>query len=180
MNARISRRVFLKETLFGVACLSAAKLVPAGVLLAGDQKGVPEKLFFFAPKEYLIFQAAAERLIGLTSEGDSKAEVIDVAGRADQFLSGADPEVQDQIHQLLTIFNAPLFTFLFDFRFSSFLSMSPEDKDTYLEDWMTSIFGVRRSGFQALKRISMSMYYTDERSWKDIGYEGMFMPEDRR
>jgi hypothetical protein len=58
--------------------------------------------------------------------------------------------------------------------------MSPADKDSYIEDWMTSNLGFRRTGFQALKRVSMSMFYTDSRSWKEIGYEGMFMPEDRR
>jgi len=176
----VSRRTFLKETFLGVACLSAARFVPAGVVFADELKGVPEKLFYFSPKEYLIFQAAAERLVGLSPGKESEASHIDVAARADKFLSEADPEVQDQFHQLLTIFNSPLFTFLFDFRFSSFLSMSPEDKDSYLEDWMTSILGVRRTGFQALKRTSMSMFYTEQRSWKEIGYEGMFMPEDRR
>jgi hypothetical protein len=58
--------------------------------------------------------------------------------------------------------------------------MSPQDKDSYLEDWMTSNLGFRRTGFQALKRISLSMFYTDSRSWTEIGYEGMFLPEDRK
>jgi hypothetical protein len=88
--------------------------------------------------------------------------------------------VQDQLHQLFTVFNAPFFTFLFDFRFCSFLNMSALDKDSYVLDWMTSKFGFRRTGFQALKRVSLSMFYTDSRSWKEIGYEGMFMPEDRK
>lgn len=177
---KVSRRTFLKETFLGVACLSAARFIPTGVLFAAELNGVPEKLFYFSPKEYLIFQAAAERLVGFSSREASEPGRIDVAARADKFLSEADPEVQDQFHQLLTIFNAPLFTFLFDFRFSSFLSMSPEDKDSYLEDWMTSILGVRRTGFQALKRTAMSMFYTEARSWNEIGYDGMFMPEDRR
>lgn len=176
----VSRRKFLKETFLGVACLSAARLVPTGILIADDMEGVPEKLFYFSPKEYLIFQAAAARLVGLSSKDDPAARNIDVAARADKFLSEADPEVQDQFHQLLTIFNAPLFTFLFDFRFSSFLAMSADDQDSYLDDWMTSVLGVRRTGFQALKRTAMSMFYTEQRSWKEIGYEGMFMPEDRR
>jgi hypothetical protein len=173
-----SRRKFLKETLSGVVFLSVAKLIPSEVLLANDQ--VPKDLLFFSPKEYLIFEAVAERIIGPASPGQVRANDVGVAARADQFLAGADPEVQEQIHQLLSVFNAPLFTFLFDFRTSSFLNMSPADKDSYLEDWMTSNLGFRRTAFQALKRVSMSMFYTDSRSWKEIGYEGMFMPEDRR
>jgi hypothetical protein len=35
--------------------------------------------------------------------------------------------------------------------------------------------GFRRTGFQALKRVSLSMFYTGSRSWTEIGYEGMFL-----
>jgi hypothetical protein len=177
---KTSRRKFLKQTISGAVVLAAANLLPAEVLFADELGDVPKDLVYFSPKEYLIFAAAAERLIGPASSGEASVTDVDVAGRADHFLAGVDPEIQDQIHQLLSVFNAPLFTFLFDFRTSSFLNMSPKDKDSFLEDWMTSKFGFRRTGFQALKRISMSMFYTDSRSWKEIGYDGMFMPEDRK
>lgn len=177
---KTSRRKFLKQTLSGAVVLAASNLLPADTLFADELGEVPKDLSYFSPKEYLVFTAAAERLIGPAPSGGATLTDIDVAGRADHFLAGADPEIQEQIHQLLSVFNAPLFTFLFDFRTSSFLNMSAPDRDSYLEDWMTSKFGFRRSGFQALKRISMSMFYTDGRSWKEIGYEGMFMPEDRK
>jgi hypothetical protein len=45
---------------------------------------------------------------------------------------------------------------------------------------MTSSFGFRRTGFQALKRLSMSMHYTDERSWEEIGFHGMELPGGAR
>jgi hypothetical protein len=176
----VSRRKFLKETLSGVVLLSASKLFPSGSLLAQDLRTVPGPLAFFSKREYYIFEAIAERLIGLPSAGQPGVRDVGVAARADQFLAGADPEVQDQLHQLFTVFNAPFFTFVFDFRLSSFLNMSPADKDSYIADWMTSSLGFRRTAFQALKRVSLSMFYTDSRSWKEIGYEGMFMPEDRR
>lgn len=179
-NRATSRRKFLKDTLSGVVFLSAAKLMPANIMFASEQDQVPGELLFFSPKEYLIFEAVSERIIGPAMPGQVRTMDVGVAVRADQFLAGADPEVQDQIHQLLTVFNAPLFTFLFDFRTSSFLNMSSVDKDSYLEDWMTSSLGFRRTGFQALKRVSMSMFYTDSRTWKEIGYDGMFMPEERK
>ena len=68
------------------------------------------------------------------------------------------------------------FAFLFDFRFSSFLDMNAADQDSYLEDWMTSSLEFRRTGYQALKRTCLSMFYTDTRSFADIGYHGMFLP----
>ena len=163
-----SRRTFLKETLSGVVFLSVANLIP-GNLLGNNQDQVPKDLLYFSPKEYLIFEAMAERMIGPATAGQVRTKDINIAMRADEFLAGADPEVQDQLHQLFSVFNAPLFTFLFDFRTSSFLNMSLADKDSYLEDWMTSVLGFRRTGFQALKRVSMSMFYTDSSRWKEIG-----------
>jgi hypothetical protein len=177
---KISRRRFLKETLLGTAFLSTARFLPSAAVAAEALTRIPDTLLYFSPKEFLIFEAIADRIIGASPTGLPGSADVGVAARADQFLHRADPEIQEQFHQLLTVFNAPLFTFLFDFRFSSFLSMSPEDKDSYLEDWMTSVLGIRRTGFQALKRICMSMFYTHRSSWSEIGYEGMFMPEDRK
>jgi hypothetical protein len=177
---KTSRRKFLKETLSGIIFLSASRLIPADSLFAAGRDEVPKDLLFFSPKEYLVFAAVAERMVGPAMPGQAQTKDVGVAARADQFLAGADSEVQTQLHQLFSVFNAPLFTFLFDFRTSSFLNMSPADRDSYIEDWMTSSLGFRRTGFQALKRISMSMFYTDGRSWKEIGYDGMFMPEDRK
>ena len=174
-----TRRRFLKQTLDGAIILGAAKFLPQGVLLGQDSTSAPKDLRYFDPHEYEIVRAIAERMVGRAEDSGSESASIDVAARADVFLSTAEPEIQDQIHQLLTVFNAPFFTFLFDFRFSSFVNMSAEDKDSYLEDWMTSILALRRTGFQALKRLCMSMYYTDSRSWQEIGYEGMFLPWER-
>ena len=172
-----SRRRFLKETALGTVFLTAARLIPSGSLHA--QGPIPPDLLFLSDHEYLVMNALAERMIGLPDGENSGEPAIDVALRADRFLAGEDREIQSQFHQLLTLFSSTLFTFLFDFRFSSFLDMSPEEKDSYIEDWMTSPLAFRRKGFQALKRTCMSMYYTDPKSWNAIGYEGMFLPEDR-
>jgi hypothetical protein len=175
-----TRRKFLKESLVGVGLLFASKFIPSESLLAGELGQVPNDLAFFSAREYLIFEAVAERIIGTPFPGQPGVRDVGVAFRADQFLAGADPEVQDQLHQLFTVFNAAFFTFVFDFRLTSFVNMSATDKDSYILDWMTSRIGFRRTAFQALKRTALSMFYTDSRSWKEIGYEGMFMPEDRK
>jgi hypothetical protein len=171
-----SRRRFLKQSTFGVFALSASRLIPAfdsGLSLSPQ---IEDQLQFFSPKEYLIVEAVADRMIGRLNDGAPSASQVGVPLRADKFLAGADPEIREQFHQLLTVFNAPAFTFLFDFRLSSFINMKPEDQDTYIEDWMTSVIGFRRTGFQALKRVSLSMFYTESRSWKEIGFEGFDAP----
>jgi hypothetical protein len=176
----LSRRRFLKETLFGVAILSAARLMPSTLLFAQEGAVAGRRLRFFSDEEFLIVQAIAARMIGVAEQGHGGADGIDVAARADQFLSTADTEIREQFHLLLTVFNSAFFAFLFDFRFSSFLGMSAGSQDSYLEDWMTSHLGFRRTGFQGLKRLCMSMYYTDSRSWGEIGYQAVTVPEERR
>ncbi len=174
-----SRRRFLKQTTFGLLLLTAGRIHL--VLLSGKEKrdDLPDGLLLFSEDEYAILQAIARRMLGSGCPVGPGPEEIDVALRADRFLAGAEAEIQEQFHQLLFVFNAPVFTFLFDFRFSSFLHMEPEAQDAYLEDWMTSPLAFRRTAFQALKRLCASMYYTDAKSWPAIGYTGMFLPGEQ-
>ena len=179
MSGFSSRRKFLKKTLFGVIALSAAKFVPLDNAHAEVASEIQQQLKFFSPLEFLIIKTAAGRIVGAPSAGNAGTDEVNVALRADAFLADADPEIQDQFHQLLTVFNGALFAFLFDFRFSSFVEMSPSDQDSYLQSWMTSTLSFRRSAFQALKRVSLSLFYTDKRSWHEIHYDGMFLPWER-
>lgn len=174
-----SRRRFLKETTLGIILLSAGGIHLSMCGTHERSSSRDEGFLFFSEQEYAILQAVARRIIGCECPIGEGPQEIDVALRADRFLAGADLEVQEQFHQLLVVFNAPLFAFLFDFRLSSFVSMSPETQDAYLHDWMTSPIAFRRTAFQALKRLCASMYYTDTRSWEGIEYTGMFLPKER-
>jgi hypothetical protein len=171
--ASTGRRRFLRQTLFGAAALFVAPAFPTMRLHAQVPQETARKLLFFSEHEYLVVSAAAARLTGHIQGESGPAGSVDPALRADTFLSNEDPEIQDQIHLLLTIFNSPVAAFVFNFRFSEFLHMDPPGQDDYLEGWMTSSLAFRRTGFQALKRLSMSMHYTDEHSWEEIGYHGM-------
>jgi hypothetical protein len=175
----LSRRRFLKESTSGIILLGVARFIPGATASAEPSEEIPGPLRYFSANEYRVIQAASRRLIGPGPPELSRGSDIDVALRADTFLSEEDPEVQDQFHLLLTLFSSALFAFLFDFRFRRFLDMPADDQDSYLMDWMTSGLEVRRKGFIALKKLCLSMYYTDSRSWPEIRYEGMFLPEER-
>lgn len=179
MDGYSSRRKFLKETLFGAIALAAAKFIPLESVHAEIASEIQQQLKFFSPLEFLIIKKVAGRIAGASSDGNAGTDEVNVALRADAFLAGAEPEIQEQFHQLLTVFNGALFAFLFDFRFTSFVDMSPAEQDSYLQGWMTSGLAFRRTAFQALKRISLSMFYTDSRTWNEIHYEGMFLPWER-
>jgi len=160
--------------------LSVGKLIPLDGAFAGIVPEIQQQLKYFSPMEFLTLQTVARRIIGAPRQSGISTDDVNVALRADAFLSGAEPEIQDQFHQLLAVFNGALFAFLFEFRFSSFVEMSPANQDSYLDGWMTSALAFRRTAFQALKRISLSLFYTESRTWKEIGYDGMFLPWERK
>ena len=172
-----SRRRFLRQTAVGLLVLWGGGV--HAFVRARKHSIIPTDLVFFSEQEYTIVQSVARRLIGPDARIGPEPGQTDVALRADRFLAGAEVDVQEQFHQLLVVFNAPLFTFLFDFRLSSFLAMQPDQQDTYLQDWMTSTLAFRRTAFQALKRLCASMYYTHSVTWEDIEYTGMFLPGER-
>ena len=174
------RRRFLRRTFFGTAALFIAPLLDVRPLSAQDAPGAARHLAFFSDREYSLVSAAAGRITGHTGDAGTGGEPVDAALRADTFLSTEDPEIQDQIHLLLTIFGSPVAALLFNLSFSGFLAMDAESQDDYIRGWMTSSLAFRRTGFQALKRLSMSMHYTDERSWEEIGYHGMELPGGAR
>lgn len=178
-SARTNRRRFLKQTTFGLLALWGGGLSTLVRMRQQPNSTILSQLLFFSDQEYAIVQVLARRLIGPDARIGSEAGQTDVALRADRFLAEAELDVQEQFHQLLVVFNAPLFTFLFDFRLSSFLAMQPDQQDTYLHDWMTSTLAFRRTAFQALKRLCASMYYSHSVTWKDIDYTGMFLPGER-
>jgi len=176
--APMGRRRFLRRSLSGAAALGVASaLVPARVR-ARSRNDAPGKLQFFTEEEYLVFSGAAARLTGHYASGPGNR--VDAALRADRFLGTEDPEIQDQIHLLLTIFNSLPAAVLLGFTFSKFIDMDGTAQDKYLEGWMTSSFAFRRTAFQALKRLAMSMYYTDEGAWEEIGYHGIVSPGEGR
>jgi hypothetical protein len=179
-EAAIGRRRFLRQTLFGAAALFVAPALPSRTVQAQIPQETARNLQFFSEEEYIVVSAAAARLTGYPRAEGAPGETIDAALRADRFLGTEDPEIQDQIHLLLRIFGSPVAAFVFNFRFSGFLNMDAAGQDSYLEGWMTSSLGFRRTGFQALKRLSMSMHYTDEHSWEEIGYHGMELPGGAR
>ena len=168
------RRRFLRTTAAGTLFLAVGSV---SGFAAGTSSHVPP-LRFFDPHEFEIFCAVADRIIGHRNNDAPSLDVI--AQRADAFLATEHPEIQEQFHLLLSLFNSPWIAFLFDLRWSSFLSMTPDAKDAYLNDWMQSPLPFRRTAFQGLKRLSLSVYYTHPGSWEKIGFDAEYSTADNR
>jgi hypothetical protein len=178
-----TRRGLLKKTLGGAALLAAAGAVP--LALRKTQVREPQRpLRFFTPEEYSIFAAVAERVLArgpadvppeLAGKGrptPPAAADLDVAGKADAFLAPIDEASAKDLKQLLALFDNALFSVATGGPPRPFTRMTADEQDAHLRRWSTSRLAVRRTGFQALKRLVAAMYYSSPLTYASIGYPG--------
>lgn len=164
------RRFFIKKSIFGASALAFAQLLPLGCSRHIPPCSVHPELKYFTTEEAYLLSVIAQRIIPIRADDD--AVTNDVIVRLDGYFIDALPEDQEEFTRLLKIFNHPVFVFLFAGSLTSYDRMSDSQKDNYLHGWMTSRWSFRRTAFQALKRLIMSMYYTRQESWEAIGYPG--------
>jgi hypothetical protein len=176
-----SRRGLLKKTLGGAALLAAAAAIP--LALRRTRLRTPkERLRFFTAAEYSIWAAMADRVLAqvataVTREPDEAPQAekpapapgeIDIAGKADAFLAPLPKGDAKDMKQLLALFDNALF----NFSLQPFTHKSAEEQDAHLRDWQTSRVAIKRTGFQAMKRLSCALYFSDPRTYASVGYAG--------
>ena len=180
-----TRRGFLKKTLGGAALLAAAGAVPLA-LRKTQLRPVRSPLRFFTAAEYSVFAAVAERVLArgpadvppelagvLRTRPPAPAPAeVDVAGKADVFLAPLDAASAKDLKQLLALFDNALFSAVTGGPPRPFTRMSPDEQDAHVERWATSRMAVRRTGFQALKRLSAAVYYGSPETYASVGYPG--------
>jgi len=164
------RRFFIKKSLLGSGSLFLAQFLPLGCSHTPSSFEVYGGTEFFTREEIYLMSLIAKRIIPL--DDGNEHDLRDVLIRLDRFFVDAFPEDQTKFRRLLTVFNNPIFIFFFSGSVRSFDRMPDTEKDDYLRDWMLSRWGFRRTAFQALKRLIMSMHYTRDESWEKIGYGG--------
>jgi hypothetical protein len=180
-----TRRGFLKKTIGGAVLLAAAGAVPLALRKTRLRES-RAPLRFFTPEEYSIFAAIAERVLArgpadmppeLAAVAERRpappsAADLDVAGKADAFLAPIDAASARELKQLLLLFDNALFSLATGGPPRPFTRMSPQEQDAHLERWATSRMAVRRTGFQALKRLTAAMYYSQPSTYASVGYPG--------
>jgi len=185
------RRGLLKKTLGGAALLVAAGAIP--VALRRTKLRQPRTaLGFFTPAEYSIWAAVADRVLArdataATAEGDGADQAalrgerrpaaptpseIDVAGKADAFLTPLPAADARDLKRLLALFDNALFSFLTGGPARPFTQMNAAEQDAHLKRWQTSRLAIRRTGFQAMKRLCCALYFSDPRTYASVGYPG--------
>jgi hypothetical protein len=194
-----TRRGLLKKTLAGALLLAAAGAVPVALRKTRlAEPGPRGPLRFFTPQEYAVFAAVAERVLAAgpgdpghpeypggrpaalprveaavnsLPRGPSAAEV-DVAGKADAFLAPLDAASAKELKQLLALFDNALFSLLTLGPPAPFTQQTKAQQDAQLAAWASSRLAVRRTGYQALKRLACAMYYSSPEVHPSVGYPG--------
>ena len=95
-----------------------------------------------------------------------------VAEKADAFLAPLDSASAKDLKQLLMLFDNALFSVLMGGPPRPFTAMSPQDQDRHLRSWATSRLAIRRTGFQALKRLAAAVYFGSPETYASVGYPG--------
>jgi hypothetical protein len=179
-----TRRGLFKKTLGGAILLAAAGAVP--VALQKTRERAPRTpLRFFTPAEYSVFAAATDRILAMSPLEPSTElgpplprpaaplpSEVDVAEKADAFLAPLDAGSAKDLKQLLMLFDNALFSVVMGGPPRPFTRMSPDEQDRHLRSWATSRLAIRRTGFQALKRLAAAIYFGSPETYASVGYPG--------
>jgi len=159
-----SRRTFLKRGLFG----SAVLLLGGGGLALYPSREVASPggaLRVLEPRSFQVLAAFAARVVTVAG-----ADPGAIARSVDKMLASAPPETHAKMNALLGLFENALPGLLLDGRVQPFTRLSPDAQDRVLESWRRSRLAVRRTGFQALRKLCLAAFYAEETSWAAMGY----------
>jgi hypothetical protein len=165
-----TRRGLLKRGLLGALLLAAGgstwlALRPSALL------PLPEApLRLFTPAQYSILMAVIGRCV--PDPVSTHQQRQETALRIDTTLAGADHRTRSDFTQLLGLLDNALAGLLLDANPTPFTHLAATDQEAVLEDWRTSRIGLRRAGYQALRRIVVTHYYADPANQIAIGYPG--------
>ncbi len=97
------------------------------------------------------------------------------------------PEFRGEIGRMLSYFESPLFNLLLHKCYKRFSQLDPQERERYLTAWANSRIPLRRTGFQALKRLILFLNYSlpNEKginpNREAIGYHGPpLLKEEKR
>ncbi|MFN3199002.1 MAG: gluconate 2-dehydrogenase subunit 3 family protein [Bradymonadia bacterium] len=165
-----TRRSFIKKGLFGGALLTATG---AGWLAYKPTRTVPlpaEGLIVLDQETYSILHAFTGRV--LTDPTPSPVARAQVPLQIDRTLAAMDAQSREDFVKTLKLLESALLGFVLDFRWTPFTQLDTEDQDDVLDAWRTSLWTVRRSGYQVIKQMITRTYYANPLTYGAIDYPG--------
>jgi choline dehydrogenase-like flavoprotein len=97
---------------------------------------------------------------------------------ADAVEHSLQPANARAFRRILAVVDSPLYNLILSGKPSPFTSLTPERRETYLQAWRDSPVALKRTAFQALKRLALFLAYASmdaegsNPNWEAIGYPG--------
>lgn len=117
--------------------------------------------------EFAVLAAIAARTVTVPG-----ADPVDLAHRVDDALARATPEAAADLKKVLRLFENAFVGLILDGRGRPFTRLDPEAQDRALHAWRDSRLVLRRGAYGALRKLCLTSWYRQEKSWKNIGYGG--------
>ncbi|MDB4949091.1 MAG: hypothetical protein JWM27_1740 [Gemmatimonadetes bacterium] len=121
-----------------------------------------------SPRRREALEALCTRMVPLPDPADASALADAVLAR----LAAGDPDKAALVSGLLGLVASPATALLTGGGAGRFARMSGARQDAWLRRWEASRIPLRRTVFQALRRLVISTWYGQSRSHADIGYLG--------
>jgi hypothetical protein len=117
--------------------------------------------------EFAVLAAAAARMVLVPG-----ADPVTIAHGVDEALTLGPPESAADFKKLLGLIESALAGLILDGRWESFTRLDAAGQDAVLYHFRDSRLVLRRSGYQALRKLCLGAYYAGESSWSFVGYPG--------
>ena len=117
-----------------------------------------------SPSERLVLRSICDTIVPAIS-GDSdfyarKASDIGVDGLlAEAVEDSLQPGNAKDFRRILSVFDSPMYNLVLTGRPVRFTKLSPESRERYLQAWRDSPIALKRTAFQALKRLTAFLAY---------------------
>ncbi len=164
-----TRRLFLKRSFQALAVVAATPLIASTNLAFAQNVDDKQTLLALSPDIYKILVSVSDTFIPHGGAFDLGAIDIDLAGRIDYFLAKNDPEVVQGVSGALQFVEYKSSALIGE---TATFSSLPLDKRTNIIQTLSETSGMAVAIYAALRGLCMFFFYTDERSWQEIGYEG--------
>jgi len=160
----MNRRAFLKTGLLGGALLALGGASLA--LFPSRKEGTPTRpLRVLGEGPFQVMVAVARRMVT-----DPGADPVAIAQQVDVLAACLPIEARRDLVKLLGLFESALGGLLLDGNALPFTRLSPKEQDRVIERWRSSRITLRRSGYQALKKLSFLAHYMQPWSWSAIDF----------
>lgn len=166
----LSRRELVTRGLLGGLLLAAGGSTWLA-LRPSTLAPLPETpLRVLSPARYSVLISVIERCV--PQPISTLRQRQETAVRIDETLSRADRRTRGDFVDLLGMLDNALVGFVLDGNPTPFTHLRGTAQDAVLEDWRTSRLALRRTGYQALRRMATTHFYADPANQAAIGYPG--------